>query len=67
MISLVLYFPNDITLLAHKTHARIRWEHNLNSIHLLKVLKVLEGAWKQHMRKKSARFPVEVSRPVNFV
>ena len=41
MISLMLYFPNDITLLAHKTHARIRWEHNLNSSRLLKFLEVL--------------------------
>ena len=48
MIPLVLYCPNDITLLAHKTHVFwIRWGHNLNSIHLLKVVKVLEkvGGW----------------------
>ena len=51
MISLVLYFPNDITLLAHKTHACIRWEHNLNSIHLMKVVKVLEKGLEQHTQK----------------
>ena len=52
MIPLVLYCPNDITLLAHKTHAWIRWEHNLNSIHLLKVVKVLEKGLEQHTKKK---------------
>ena len=55
MIPLVLYFPNDITLLAHKTHVCIRcWEHNLNSIHLsriLKVVKVLEKGLEQHTKK----------------
>ena len=66
MISLVLYFPNDITLLAHKTHACIRWEHNLNSIHLLKVVKVLEKGLEQHTKKKSEGLPVGFCKPGNF-
>ena len=52
MIPLVLYCPNDITLLAHKIHACIRWEHNLNSIHLLKVVKVLEKGLEQHTKSR---------------
>ena len=66
MIPLVLYFPNDVTLLAHKTHVCIRWEHNLNSIHLLKVVKVLEKGFEQHTKAKSEGSPLEVSIPGNF-
>ena len=57
MIPLVLYFPNDITLLAHKRHVCIRWGHNLNSIHLLKVVKVLEKGLEQHNKKKIGGVP----------
>ena len=66
MIPLVLYCPNDITLLAHKIHACIRWEHNLNSIHLLEVVKVLEKGLEQHTKKKSEGFPVGFCKPGNF-
>ena len=67
MIPLVLYCPNDITLLAHhKIHACIRWEHNLNSIHLLEVVKVLEKGLEQHTKTKSEGCPLEVSTPGNF-
>ena len=57
MIPLVLYCPNDITLLAHKIHACIRWEHNLNSIHLLEVVNVLEKGLEQHTKKKIGGVP----------
>ena len=66
MIPLVLYCPNDITLLAHKIHACIRWEHNLNSIHLLEVVEVLEKGLEQHTKKKSEGFPVGFCEPGNF-
>ena len=66
MIPLVLYFPNDITLLAHKTHVWIRWEHNLNSIHLLEVVKVLEKGLEQNTKKNSEGFPVGFCKPGNF-
>ena len=56
MIPLVLYCPNDITL-----HA-----HNLNSIHLLEVVKVLEKGLEQHTKKKSEGFPVGFCKPGNF-
>ena len=66
MIPLVLYFPNDITLLAHKTHVWIRWEHNLNSIHLLEVVEILEKGLEQHTKKNRRGFRWGFANPGIF-
>ena len=68
MIPLVLYFPNDITLLAHKTHVWIRWEHNLNSIHLYTegFERLRKGFGATYTEKKSEGFPVGFCKPGNF-
>ena len=38
----------------------------MNSIHLLKVVKVLEKGLEQHTKKKSEGFPVGFCKPGNF-
>ena len=50
----------------HGNEAPACWEHNLNSINLLEVVKVLEKGLEQHTKKNSEGFPVGFCKPGNF-